>query len=211
MTLTILNGSKRLADKVILDDVTVTFDNGYIYGLKGDNGSGKTVILKLLAGYYRLDTGEVYQDKTLIRKSNNYITDAGLVIEHVEFLPYLTLLENLKLLKHLSPKITDESIDYWIDYYGLGKFKTIAYKNLSLGTKQKLALIQAFIHQPKILLLDEPMNALDEKSVALTKDLIRSYGQAADRLVIMTSHISENISDLCHVTCLLKNGKLYRQ
>ncbi|MGT2895383.1 ATP-binding cassette domain-containing protein [Streptococcus entericus] len=134
-----------------------------------------------------------------------------MVIEHVECLPYLTLLENLKLLKHLSPKITDESIDYWIDYYGLGKFKTIAYKNLSLGTKQKLALIQAFIHQPKILLLDELMNALDEQSVALTKDLIRSYGQAADRLVIMTSHISENISDLCHVTYLLRNGKLYRQ
>lgn len=211
MTLEILQGIKQLGDKLILDEVTVTFENGNIYGLKGDNGSGKTVVLKLLAGYYHLNAGRVYQDEVELGKTKRYIEDAGIVIERVSFLPYLSLLENLRLLKNLSNKITDQAIEHWITYYGLDKFKQTKYKNLSLGTKQKLALIQAFIHRPKVLLLDEPMNALDEQSVELTKQVIAAYRHQPDGLVIMTSHISENISDLCDVTYVLKNGKLLRQ
>jgi len=128
------------------------------------------------------------------------------LIEHVEFLPYLTLRKNLELLKTMNSNIKDEDIDYWIDYYKLRKHEHKKYKNLSLGTKQKLALIQAFIHKPHCLLLDEPMNALDEESVNLTKNVIKEYHGKG--IVVMTSHISQDISDLCNICYKVNEGKV---
>lgn len=191
----------------VLNDVTLTFEKGHIYGLQGDNGSGKTVILKIIAGFLSADKGNVYQDGAKIRHNGRYIQDAGIVIEKVEFLPFLTLLENLKLLKSFSKVITDEKIDCWINYYQLNAYKNTPYKSLSLGTKQKMALIQAFIHEPTLLLLDEPMNALDVDSVNRTKNYILKCQK--DKIVIMTSHMTENIQDLCDICYLVKEGKVF--
>ena len=184
MKLQLQYASKRFNDLTILDDVSLTFTTGTIYGLKGDNGSGKTVLLKLLCGYLHLDKGEILQDKRNIGRKQQYIQHAGIVIENVQFLPHLTLWENLALLKRMSPIVTDEKIRYWIDYYQLEAYQNISYRKLSLGTKQKLALIQAFIHEPEVLLLDEPMNALDEKSVKLTEQVILQHKE--NRLVLLT-------------------------
>lgn len=123
---------------------------------------GKTVLLKTICGYMFLSSGDVFQDGVKIRNKNNYIQDAGILIENPQFLSHLTLIENLKLLKEMSSKITDEEIERWIEFYNIEEFRNTKYKNLSLGTKQKLALIQAFIHKPKVLILDEPFNALDK-------------------------------------------------
>lgn len=195
--LEIKNGSKSFHQGVILKDINLVFSSGHIYGLKGDNGSGKTLLLKLLAGYIRLDKGQVLQDGQVYGTKGHYIQNAGLLIDTVSFLPHLTLRENLQLLLHFSSKIKKESIDKWIAIYSLQEFEQVKYCHLSLGTKQKMALIQAFIHEPEILLLDEPMNALDQASVAITKQIILSYLKKEKGLVILTSHISENISDLC--------------
>ena len=142
---------------------TILFENHHIYGLVGINGSGKTLILKALAGYIKLDKGTVYQDNIQIRKRKNYIERAGVLIENPEFISHLSLLENLELVKQLCRHKKEIDLSYWISLYGLEKFTHTAYKNLSLGTKKKMALIQAFIDSPEILILDEPMNALDEK------------------------------------------------
>ena len=203
--LELVNVSKHFGEKEVLDNISLKFEDGNIYGLQGENGCGKTVILKLLAGYMPASEGKVYQDGIEIRKNHNYIQNAGIVIENVSFLPYLTLIDNLKMLKTMNKKITDEAIKFWIDYYHLNKHINTKYKNLSLGTKQKLALIQSFIHKPRILLLDEPMNALDEDSVVLTKNVIKEY--SGKGIVVMTSHISQDISDLCNQRYLVQEGK----
>lgn len=169
MRLEIINGQKIYGKRPILNQLNLVFQSGKIYGLKGDNGSGKTVLLKILAGYIKLDKGKVYGVK------NHYIQDAGILIEKVEFLSHLSLRENLELLRYFSSKVTEKRIAYWIQYYDLQEFEDVEYRHLSLGTKQKMALIQAFISSPSILFLDEPMNALDEKSVRLTKQVILSY------------------------------------
>lgn len=197
--------SKSYKGNVILDDVSLSFSSGCVYGIKGDNGSGKSVLLRLIAGFADSDQGTICQDGVSIG-NGNYLRDSGIVIEKVDFLPYKTLRENLLLLQTFSDKITKEKIDYWIDYYHLKAFRETLYKNLSLGTKQKLALIQAFIHEPHVLLLDEPMNALDEESVNLTKEQIKKAGQQG--VVIMTSHIAENLDDLCQKVYLVKAGKV---
>lgn len=125
------------------------------------------------------------------------------------FLPFLTLRENLDMLKDFSKKITDDKIDSWIDYYNLNEFVDTKYKNLSLGTKQKLAIIQAVIHNPKVLILDEPFNGLDERSVGLTKNIILKKKEQGC-IVIVTSHIKENIDSICDVTYLVSEGKIVR-
>ena len=158
----------------------------------------------------KLTSGHIYEDETEIRLKNNYLDNAGILIENVSFLPYLTLLDNLRLLKTMSSKISDEDIKFWLDYYELNKYSKTKYKNLSLGTKQKLALIQAFIHKPKVLLLDEPMNALDEESVKATKKIILDHIKN-DGILLISSHISQDISDLCDEIYLFKDGKIRRK
>lgn len=175
MKLEIIDGQKNYGKRPILNQLNLVFQSGKIYGLKGDNGSGKTVLLKVLAGYIKLDKGKVLQDGKVYGVKNHYIQDTGILIEKVEFLSHLSLRENLELLRYFSSKVTEKRIAYWIQYYDLQEFEDVEYRHLSLGTKQKMALIQAFIAEPSILFLDEPMNALDEKSVMLTKQVILSY------------------------------------
>ena len=208
MRLEIINGQKNYGKRPILNQLNLVFQSGKIYGLKGDNGSGKTVLLKVLAGYIKLDKGKVLQDGKVYGVKNHYIQDAGILIEKVEFLSHLSLRENLELLRYFSSKVTEKRIAYWIQCYDLQEFEDVEYRHLSLGTKQKMALIQAFIAEPSILFLDEPMNALDEKSVRLTKQVILSYLKKENGLVILTSHISEDISDLCTDVLVVENGHI---
>ncbi|HGR5364927.1 TPA: ATP-binding cassette domain-containing protein [Streptococcus pneumoniae] len=213
MRLEIINGQKIYGKRPILNQLNLVFQSGKIYGLKGNNGSGKTVLfktvlLKILAGYIKLDKGKVLQDGKVYGVKNHYIQDAGILIEKVEFLSHLSLRENLELLRYFSSKVTEKRIAYWIQYYDLQEFEDVEYRHLSLGTKQKMALIQAFISSPSILFLDEPMNALDEKSVRLTKQVILSYLKKENGLVILTSHISKDISDLCTDVLAVENGHI---
>ncbi|RSJ17249.1 ABC transporter ATP-binding protein YtrB [Streptococcus intermedius] len=204
--LKIEHGFKTYKGNIVLNDIHLTFENHHIYGLVGINGSGKTLILKALAGYIKLDKGTVYQDNIQIRKRKNYIERAGVLIENPEFISHLSLLENLELVKQLCRHKKEIDLSYWISLYGLEKFTHTAYKNLSLGTKKKMALIQAFIDSPEILILDEPMNALDEKSVAVTQDLILKQKQKG--LVVLSSHLASDIDNLCDVVYRIQEGKV---
>ena len=168
---------------------------------------GKTVLLKTICGYMFLSSGDVFQDGVKIRNKNNYIQDAGILIENPQFLSHLTLIENLKLLKEMSSKITDEEIERWIEFYNIEEFRNTKYKNLSLGTKQKLALIQAFIHKPKILILDEPFNALDKKAVIKVKELLIEEKKKG-KLIIIVTHINDEILEECDEVIELENGKV---
>jgi len=159
-------------------------------------GHGKTVLLKTICGYMFLSSGDVFQDGVKIRNKNNYIQDAGILIENPQFLPHLTLIENLKLLKEMSSKITDD----------VEEFRNTKYKNLSLGTKQKLALIQAFIHKPKVLILDEPFNALDKESLKETEEYLASIKK--DIILILSTHINDNVKYICDYEYIFEDKNL---
>ncbi|HEL0705534.1 ATP-binding cassette domain-containing protein [Streptococcus equi subsp. zooepidemicus] len=204
--LRIEHGRKLYKGNLVLDDINLTFKEGNIYGLVGINGSGKTLILKALAGYIKLDEGAVYQDDKKIRQYHNYIEDAGVLIENPEFIAHLTLLQNLELLRSISPKARDIDLAFWLDVYHLHQFSQTAFKHLSLGTKKKLGLIQALMHHPKILILDEPMNALDDRSVEQTKKLLLDVSK--NGLVILSSHLKTDIEDLCDEVVHVAEGKI---
>lgn len=124
MRLEIINGQKIYGKRPILNQLNLVFQSGKIYGLKGDNGSGKTVLLKILAGYIKLDKGKVLQDGKVYGVKNHYIQDAGILIEKVEFLSHLSLRENLELLRYFSSKVTEKELP-------IG-FNTMIYRNLKM-------------------------------------------------------------------------------
>ncbi|MGX7111742.1 ATP-binding cassette domain-containing protein [Gemella cuniculi] len=193
--LEIKNGYKKFNGKYVLENISIKFENGKIYGVVGENGKGKTVLLKVLCGYSVLNKGEVYQDNVKLRDKLNFIQNAGIVIEKPDFIENFTLYENLDNIRKLSDN-KNIDIDFWIEFYDLVEHKDKKYKKLSLGTKQKLLIIQAFMTNPSILILDECFSGLDEKSYNKTKEYLKNYINE-DRLIILTSHIKEDIEELC--------------
>lgn len=201
----IIGGNKTYNKNHVLKDINLNFEDNKVYGLVGINGCGKTLILKALAGYIKLDKGQVFQNDTEIRKNNNYVTNAGVLIENPEFISHLSLLENLKELKKISNQ-KDIDIEKWIALYRLEEFKNTKFKHLSLGTKKKMALIQAFMRNPKNLILDEPMNALDDYSVDVTKKVIKEILDNNEGVVVITSHMAQDIDELCDEVYKIENG-----
>ncbi|MBW9211961.1 MULTISPECIES: ATP-binding cassette domain-containing protein [Terrabacteria group] len=191
MNLVVQDAKKSFGDLLVFKNINLTFETGKFYLIKGRNGSGKTVFLKTLCGYYSLDDGSIYQDGVRIRDKINYIENAGIVIENPKFLSHLTLIENLRLLKTMSDKVDEQAIKKWIDFYDLTDYKNTKYKHCSLGTKQKMSLIQAFIHNPKVLILDEPFNALDTHSIEKTQKYFNDIKQ--DTITILSTHIDDNL------------------
>lgn len=202
----IQNGFKIYNKCEVLKNINLYFENSRIYGLVGTNGCGKTLILKALSGYIKLDKGNVYQENVKLREKNNYVIDTGILIENPDFISHLSLLENLIELSKMSSVKVD--INKWISKYNLEDFKNTKYKNLSLGTKKKMALIQAFMSEPTNLILDEPMNALDEESVAITKKIIREILSEKRGVIVITSHHSQDIEDLCDEVIRIENGEI---
>lgn len=204
--LEIKNGYITKNRRMLLNQINLKFLNQHIYGLVGINGSGKTMILRTLAGFSKLTKGNVLQEGQIIGLGDKTITNAELVLGDQEFISFLTLEENLRLIKNICRNKEKIDLNYWINLYHLSDFKDILFKNLSLGTKKKMVLIQAFMDYPEILLLDEPMNGLDEKSVNITKQLIMKHKQ--NGLVIMTSHYKNDIEDLCDYIFHVKEGTI---
>lgn len=204
--LEIKNGYITKNRRILLNQINLKFLKQHIYGLVGINGSGKTMILRTLAGFSKLTKGNVLQEGQIIGLGDKTITNAGLVLGDQEFISFLTLEENLRLIKNICRNKEKIDLNYWINLYHLSDFKDILFKNLSLGTKKKMVLIQAFMDYPEILLLDEPMNGLDEKSVNITKQLIMKHKQ--NGLVIMISHNKNDIEDLCDYIFHVKEGTI---
>lgn len=203
----ITNGTKKYGAKTVLKNINYKFEDGKMYGITGANGSGKTLILKSLAGYIKLTSGKVLQNNKEIRKNNNYIEDAGIVIENPVLVNDFTLQENLEYLRKMSPQPDDIDLDYWYEFFGIEEYKNEKFKNLSLGTKQKAGLIQAFMHQPSTYILDEPFNALDKNTASKVQQfLIQKRDEG--KLVIFITHINDNILDSCDAVLEISEGRI---
>lgn len=203
----IKNGTKKYGAKTVLKNINYKFEDGKMYGITGANGSGKTLILKSLAGYIKLTSGKVLQNNKEIRKNNNYIEDAGIVIENPVLVNDFTLQENLEYLRKMSPQPDNIDLDHWYKFFGIEEYKNEKFKNLSLGTKQKAGLIQAFMHQPSTYILDEPFNALDKNTASKVQQfLIQKRDEG--KLVIFITHINDNILDSCDAVLEISDGKI---
>ncbi|MBR2821882.1 MAG: ABC transporter ATP-binding protein [Clostridiales bacterium] len=201
------NVSKKIKDAVILNDITVSFSSGRIYGLKGKNGSGKTMLMRTVAGLLIPDSGSVVINGRTLHKDMSFPDSIGILIENPAFLPQYTGFKNLKLLASLSSGISDEDIRTALERVGLDPDDKRTYRKYSLGMKQKLGIANAIMGEPDIIILDEPINALDEETVQKIKEVLLGI-RDNDKLIIIACHDREELEYLSDVIYEIKDGSV---
>jgi ABC-2 type transport system ATP-binding protein len=181
------NVTKQIKDTVILNHINLSVDKGEILGIRGHNGSGKTMLLRAIAGLIKLSEGKVRVDNKIIGKDTPFPDNVGVLIEYPSFIPDYTGLNNLLFLAKINNKIDESVVRETIRLVGLDPDDKRKYKKYSLGMKQRLGIAQAIMESPDLILLDEPTNALDEKGVALMVQIIKDL-KAKGKAIILTSH-----------------------
>lgn len=204
------NLSKSYGNIKVLDNISITFESGKIYGLVGRNGSGKTMLLKSILGFVIPDEGYVEIDGKRIGRDIEVPDHIGAIIENPGFLMECSAFENLKYLAMIRRKIDDGQIRDIIRKVGLNPDDKKKVKGFSLGMKQRLGLAQALMEEPDILLLDEPMNGLDDMGVEDIREILLDY-RNENHIIIMASHSKEDIALLCDEVYRMSLGKLQIQ
>ena len=204
------NMSKKIRDRVVLDGIDYTFRDGMTYGLKGINGSGKTMLMRVVSGLIYPTEGRVLVDGKELGKDVSFPESIGILIENPVFLDAYTGFGNLKLLASLNDRAGDEDIREILQKIGLDPDDTRKYRKYSLGMKQRLGIAAALMEKPKILLLDEPFNALDTDGVARFSRLIRE-GQERGALIIMSCHEEGKLEEFADVILHMEDGRIVRE
>lgn len=207
MRIDVTNLSKIIRGSVILDNISIHFESGHIYGIIGKNGSGKTMLLRAISGLIVPSSGVVYVDGKALGTEISFPPEIGVLIEKPEFLGHLSGFENLKMLSEIKGNISDANIAEYMSYFDLDPEEKKPVRKYSQGMKQKLGIIQAIMENQKLLVLDEPFNALDEKSVKLFRELLIEY-KKQEKLIILTSHNTEDIESLCDHTYRIQSGQI---
>ena len=191
----IVNYTKEIKGRVVLDNVTLSFHPGRIYGLKGVNGSGKTMLLRAVCGLIYPTHGYVEIDGERLGKDISFPRSISALIESPAFLDNFTGYKNLEMIASLKEVATKEDIENALMEVGLDPHDTRTYRKYSLGMKQKLGLACCFMENPDIILLDEPFNALDEESVEKVKKIILKHKERG-ALIVLACHDGESLSSL---------------
>ena len=167
------NVTKRIKENTVLDNVSYTFKSGFVYGLYGQNGSGKTMLLRAISGLINLDSGSIFIDGEKLHDKIEFPPETGIVIENMELLPECSAKRNLQMLAKIKNIADEKDIIFSLERVGLDPDSDKKVKKFSLGMKQRLNIAQAIFENQKIILLDEPTNALDEDAVQLIYKIIR--------------------------------------
>lgn len=203
----IKNLCKSIKGITILDNISMNMSSGKIYGIKGKNGSGKTMLMRAISGLIIPDSGKIVINKKILHKDISFPDSIGILIETPSFLPQYTGYKNLKLLAGLSGTISENDIDLALKRVGLDPNDKRAYKKYSLGMKQKLGIAYAIMGEPDIIILDEPINALDEESVCNIKNVLLDI-RNNDKLIIIACHDREELEYLSDIIFEIKDGRI---
>lgn len=192
---------KEFKTKRIFENLDLTIENGKCVGIIGENGCGKSVLLKLICGFSKPDSGEITIDGVRLGDKRDFIPNAGVIINAPNFIGHYTGYENLMLLAAIRKKIGKKEIGDVLNRVGLSNAGRIKVKNYSLGMKQRLRIAQAIMEEPEYLILDEPMNALDNDGITIVDDIINEF-HSNGKTILMTSHNPLDIER--HCDCILK-------
>lgn len=205
MEIIVENLTKEFDKNEVLKDVNLKLAEGKIYGFVGRNGSGKSVLFKVMCGFYKPTKGRVLIDEIDINKNESFLPDARVLIEKPTFLPDISGLENLKLLASIQNKISEKEINDSLDLVNLTiEERNKKYHKYSLGMKQKLAIAQVLMEDPTIMIFDEPFNGIEEKTRDSLKKIISNLKK--NKIIIIASHMKEDIVDLCDEIYKIDSG-----
>ncbi len=199
--------SKRYHGNVLFSDVSATIERGGTYGLVGPNGSGKSVLFKIICGFTRPDSGTVAIDPEFLSRDRTFPDRFGVVIDGPAYLPFKSGLDNLLELAAIRRRIGRDEVAATMSAFGLEPQSKQPVRRYSLGMKQKLALAQAFMERPAVLILDEPFNALDRDSVDDLLDKLREQHRRGTTIVF-TSHERQHVTELCDHVLEIAGGSI---
>ncbi len=199
------NVSKDFAQERVLRSVTREFKSGLIHGIVGNNGSGKTVLMKCICGFLVPTEGKITVNGQIVGKDVDFPGNMGLIIETPGFLPNVSGVKNLEILASLNKKIGLSEIAEAIRTVGLDPKLNKPVGKYSLGMRQRLGIAQAIMEDPKLLILDEPLNGLDKHGVAEMRTLIKSL-KAKGKTILLASHNQADIDELCDTVCEMDAG-----
>lgn len=188
---------KSFGKQAVLKDVNLTVEPGEILGIVGNNGSGKTVLMKCICGFMRPDKGRILVNGRQIGRDCDFPDSLGVIIETPGFLPGISGYKNLKLLAGLKAEIEKPQIVDALKRVGLDPYMKKPVARYSLGMRQKLGIAQAIMENPDILILDEPFNGLDKNSAAAMRKLLKEL-RAQGKAILLASHNAQDIEELCN-------------
>lgn len=198
---------KTIRKKNILSNISLQLYSGNIYGFVGPNGSGKTMLFRALSGLMSIDNGLVIWNDKILRQDFSVLPSLGIVLENAGLFPNLTGIQNLSYLAKLKNIIGLEEIRQAINRVGLDPDDKRPYGKYSLGMKQRLAIAQAVMEQPDVIMLDEPTNALDENGInEIRKLILEEKNRGA--LILLASHNSEDIRILTDQLYRMDSGRI---
>ena len=204
------NVTKRIKENTVLDNVSYTFKSGFVYGLYGQNGSGKTMLLRAISGLINLDSGSIFIDGEKLHDKIEFPPETGIVIENMELLPECSAKRNLQMLAKIKNIADEKDIILSLERVGLDRDSDKKVKKFSLGMKQRLNIAQAIFENQKIILLDEPTNALDEDAVQLIYKIIREEKSRGATIIVATHH-KEDLKEVCDVILKIAEGKIVEE
>lgn len=203
------NLTKKFKERVAVDNVSFEIIQGEIFGLIGPNGAGKTTIIKMLTGLLAPTTGEIIIDGIPLNKHfEKAISRLGGIIETPELYSYMSGMENLKFFASLYPNVSKNKIAEVVKLVGMEKRINDKVRTYSLGMKQRIGIAQALLHEPKLLILDEPTNGLDPNGIRDMRKFLIDLARKKKISILVSSHILSEMEQLCDTVAIIDNGKI---
>ncbi|MGA8941948.1 MAG: ABC transporter ATP-binding protein [Thermoactinomyces sp.] len=203
------NISKWIRRRKIIDAVSLEVYPGEVFGLLGPNGAGKTTIIRMIAGLISIDQGDIFiQGHSIRTQFEEAIQSVGAIVENPVFYPFLTGYQNLRHFQRMVPHVDEKRIDEMVSFVNLEESIHDPVKTYSLGMRQRLGLAQALLHQPGLLILDEPTNGLDPAGIHQLRDHLRSLAKDQGVAVLVSSHLLSEMQLMCDRFAIVQHGKL---
>lgn len=199
--------SKKYNNNILFENMGFTMNQGEVVGVIGENGAGKSVFLKMICGLITPNKGTVNVLGEELA-SGDFPKDIGVILDCAGFLPGETGFKNLMILANIRKKINREGVKKVMRRVGLDPESRVKFGKYSLGMKQRLAIAQAIMENPKLLILDEPFNAIDTETLSDFTEMFKDLNEKEDVSIIMTSHHAEEIERLCTKVYRVENRGL---
>lgn len=207
MEITVKNITRVIKGTTVLDSVSMEMKSGEIVGLRGENGSGKTMLMRMIAGLIFPTQGSVQIDGRVLGKELAFPEEMGILLENPTFLENYTGYQNLRMLASIQNRIGEEEIKKAIRRVGLEWDDRKKYRKYSLGMKQRLGIAAAVMETPQLIILDEPSNALDDQGCEMLRQIIREE-KARNALILVSSHDGSLLEEIADTIYIMKNGHL---
>ncbi|MEK3890148.1 ABC transporter ATP-binding protein [Bacillus sp. FSL K6-3431] len=203
------NVSKVIRGRKIIDDLSFEVNEGEVFGFLGPNGAGKTTTIRMIVGLIGITSGDIaICGKNVVNDYENAIQNVGAIVENPELYKFLTGYQNLQQVARVIKGVTNEKIDEIVKFVGLKDRIHDKVKTYSLGMRQRLGIAQSLLHDPKILILDEPTNGLDPAGIREMRDYLRNLAEEKGLAIIVSSHLLSEMEMMCDRIAIIQKGKL---